>query len=85
LIIPRTLEEWDYGVIRELVINDYYETDTFEFKPDLKPRHLDQKERDKFNMRIVESVDAFANTFGGFIVFGIEDMKKKLEQILTTC
>lgn len=78
MIIPRTLEDWDYSVIRELVINDYYETDTFEFKPDLKPRHLDQRERDKFNLRIVESVDAFANTFGGFIVFGIEDMKKKL-------
>jgi predicted HTH transcriptional regulator len=74
---PRTLEEWDYPAIKRLVVNGFYETDTFEFKPSLKPAFGDPKKRDEFNERILNSVCAFANTYGGFMVFGIEDLKNK--------
>ncbi len=71
LALPRTLEELDYPTIRRLVIDGYYETDTFEFKPSLKPEFGDQKRRDEYNERILNSASAFANTYGGFMVFGL--------------
>ena len=77
MMIPRTLEEWDYNVIRQLVIEGYCETDTFDFKPALKYTVPCQRERDKYNEKLLNTVCAFANTYGGFIVFGIEDAKNK--------
>jgi hypothetical protein len=49
MTIPHTLEGWDYDIIRQLVIEGSYETDTFDFKPALKSTSLCQKERDKYN------------------------------------
>lgn len=77
MTIPYTLKGWDYEIIRQLVIEDYYETDTFDFKPVLAPRHQDQKKRDDYIQQLLNTVCAFANTYGGFIVFGIEDQKNK--------
>jgi predicted HTH transcriptional regulator len=55
----------------------YCETDTFDFKPILKPVFGDPRKHDDYNERILNNVCAFANTYGGFIVFGIEDAKNK--------
>lgn len=77
MMIPHTLEEWDYNVIRQLVIEGYCETDTFDFKSALKYTVPCQRERDKYNEKLLNIVCAFANTYGGFIVFGIEDAKNK--------
>jgi len=71
MMIPGTLDEWDYDRIRQLVIDGYCETDTFDFKPTLKHVFGDPKKRDEYNERILNIVCAFANTYGGFIVFGI--------------
>ncbi|MGA9149363.1 MAG: ATP-binding protein [Candidatus Nitrosopolaris sp.] len=77
MTVPNTLEGWNYEIIRQLVIEGYYETDTFDFKPVLTPRHQDQKKRDDYIQQLLNTVCAFANTYGGFIVFGIEDQKNK--------
>jgi predicted HTH transcriptional regulator len=76
-MIPHTLEEWNYNIIRKLVIVAYSETDTFDFKSALKYTSPCPKERNKYNEKLLNTVCAFANTYGGFIVFGIEDAKNK--------
>lgn len=59
-MIPHELKEWDYALIKELVNRGFFETDKFDFKKDL-PENLEK------------SVCAFANTEGGFLIFGIKD------------
>ncbi|MPZ07038.1 MAG: hypothetical protein GEU26_11600 [Nitrososphaeraceae archaeon] len=67
-MIPTRLSEWNYEIIKELVEKGYLEADTFEFKREIKSRNP------KLNDRIVETACAFANTVGGFIIFGIDDL-----------
>ncbi len=62
---PRTLEEWNYDIIKELVDKDYFETEFFDFKADLQPAPDQEK-----------IVCAFANTIGGFLIFGVRDINK---------
>ena len=75
-MFPRELSEWNYNVIKELAERSYLETNTIEFKPALKSRSTSYQEKEKFNNRILQTTCAFANTNGGFIVFGLEDMGK---------
>ena len=64
-MIPRALTDWDYETIKDLTTTSYLETDTFEFK-------LAMKSRDPtIDGRIKETACAFANTNGGFIIFGV--------------
>jgi len=65
MIIPKTLDEWDYNTIKRFVDLNMFETDHFDFKADLQP--AENQER---------TVSAFANTSGGFFIFGIRDMSK---------
>ena len=53
-MIRRTLEEWNYNIIRKLVIEGYSETDTFDFKPALKYGniHLRVQKNEIYIMRI---------------------------------
>lgn len=67
---PRTLEEWNYNIIEELVEKNYSETEFFDFKMDLQS----VKKQEKI-------VCAFANTNGGFLIFGIGD-KKETDRII---
>lgn len=67
-MIPRALTDWDYETIKDLATKGYLETDTFEFKPAMKSRDT------TIDGRIKETACAFANTNGGFIMFGILDM-----------
>lgn len=62
---PRILEDWNYNLIKELVNKDYFETEFFDFKADLQPAPKQEK-----------IVCAFANTIGGFLIFGVGDIKK---------
>ena len=65
MIIPKTLDEWDFNKIKSFVDLNMFETDHFDFKADLQP--AEHQER---------TVSAFANTSGGFLIFGIRDMSK---------
>jgi predicted HTH transcriptional regulator len=62
---PRILEDWNYDIIKELVDKDYFETEFFDFKADLQPAPDQEK-----------IVCAFANTIGGFLIFGVRDINK---------
>lgn len=63
-MIPNTLEGWDYDIIKQLAEN-YMEGDNFDFKYEVKSR--DPYERDN----LVQTVCAFANTKGGFLIYGV--------------
>ena len=67
---PRILDEWDFNIIKELVEKNYSETELFDFKLDLQS----VKKQEKI-------VCAFANTNGGFLIFGIGD-KKETDRII---
>jgi len=62
-MIPYELEDWNYEVIKKLVQANLFETDKFDFKEDI-PREIEK------------TVCAFANTEGGFLIFGIKDDRK---------
>lgn len=72
-IVPSRLEEWSYEVVCELVNRSLGETYTYDFKAvlsDSKPEGLS-----KVNYGIRKTTAAFANTVGGFIIFGVLDEK----------
>jgi hypothetical protein len=68
-LIPNTLDEWDYEGIKQLVDKGYFETDTFDFK--YKFKSLDHA----YHESLVNTASAFANTRGGFMVFGVHRKK----------
>ncbi len=61
---PRILEKWNYDIIKELVDKNYFETEFFDFKANLQAPLKQEK-----------IVCAFANTNGGFLIFGVGDIK----------
>jgi hypothetical protein len=71
VVVPETLAEWNLGVVRALVQSGLSESDRFEFKEMLNPEGKAAKE--KFNSRIRTSACAFANSSGGFFVFGVSE------------
>jgi len=72
-MIPRKLSEWNVNTIVNLLENRILEDDSFDFKESL-PDSRDQKQKDGLK----KDCAAFANSFGGFLVFGIKDDKKLL-------
>ncbi len=71
-MIPRTLKDWSVSNIIELLRRGMFENETFDYKQSL-PHSKD--ENGKRRMRRV--CCAFANSQGGFIVFGISDDRSK--------
>lgn len=69
-MIPKSLDEWTVHVITDLLAMGYTETEDFDFKEMLPDR---RNEEDK--ERLSKSCCAFANSSGGFLVFGISDNK----------
>lgn len=67
--IPKTLSEWDLESIVELVLKGYTETDQFDFKEVLHASHNQENHRDG----LTKAACAFANSQGGFLVFGVKD------------
>ena len=68
LAIPESVDDWTLGFVESLVDADYYETDSFDFK-----EFLVNKREPKHSERIRKSACAFANSNGGFLVFGVAD------------
>jgi hypothetical protein len=67
-MIPNNIDDWNYQLIENLVKDGFFETDKFDLKEDI-PHKNDKNGRE----RLEKSVCAFANTEGGFLVFGIKD------------
>jgi Putative DNA-binding domain len=61
-MIPARLEDWSYNRIKELVDNNINESKTHDFKFDLPN-----------STELTKDCCAFANTDGGFIVFGVRE------------
>jgi hypothetical protein len=68
LVLPKSLGDWTFAFIESLVDADYFETDSLDFKEFLVNRK-DPKHRE----RVQKSACAFANSKGGFLVFGVAD------------
>ncbi|MBP7962108.1 MAG: ATP-binding protein [Caldilineaceae bacterium] len=67
-MIPRTLQEWTLDTIVELVDKRVFESETFDFK-EMLPHKKEPSGKD----RLSKLCAAFANSDGGFIIFGISD------------
>ncbi len=67
-MMPKSLTEWSIPAITNLLIQGYYETEFFDFKE--TPPHS-KNEADK--TRLYKSCCAFANSSGGFLIFGVKD------------
>ena len=61
-------------VIEKLVSQGYLETDYYDFKAELSSRDPQN------SPRLTNSACAFANTRGGFIVFGVGDLDKPMQE-----
>ena len=69
-MIPRNLSEWTLDAIFALLTKGAFEDDTYDFKETLPDsRNNDDKDR------LRKSCAAFANSNGGFLVFGVKDSK----------
>lgn len=69
-MIPKSLNEWTVHVITDLLAKGCTETEDFDFKEMLPDRRNDEDKE-----RLTKSCCAFANSSGGFLVFGISDNK----------
>jgi len=67
-MIPQTLDEWTLDAIIELLDQGHFESEWFDFK-EMLPHPKDDKEK----LRLRKSCAAFANSAGGFLVFGVKD------------
>lgn len=67
-MVPRTLDEWTLDAITELLDKRCGEPEAFDFK-EMLPHSSD----DAGKHRLRKACCAFANSSGGFIVFGVKD------------
>jgi predicted HTH transcriptional regulator len=74
-VIPATLDGWSLDVVRDLLAKGYQEGDRFDFK-EMLPRD------DVGRLRLSKTCCAFANSQGGYLVFGVVDAKGSVEQRL---
>jgi len=65
---PATLEEWNIGTIMHLLVQGYHESETFDFK-----EMLPHKDDERGKQRTVKTCCAFANSSGGFLIYGVKD------------
>lgn len=72
-MIPTALADWSLPILKELMARHVFEDEQFDFKEGL-PDARDEKAKD----RLRKTCSAFANTEGGFLVFGVSDAKDLL-------
>jgi predicted HTH transcriptional regulator len=70
-MIPKTLEEWTIESIRNLLAKKVFESDSFDFKVAL-PHSKNSDVKD----HLKKTCCAFANSEGGFLVYGVSDDKE---------
>lgn len=75
-MIPGTLDAWNIKALQDLIDAGVYESDIFDFKEMLPDRRDDPA---KF--RLAKTCAAFANSEGGFLVFGVKDSGPSGERI----
>ena len=68
--IPLNLEGWDLEIIKNLIEHGTAEDDSFDWKKQL-PNKNDKD--GKFRLR--KGICAFANSYGGFFIYGVKDPK----------
>lgn len=68
MTVPTKLAEWSLAVVQELLGRGVFESEEFDFK-----QALPHKSDAKAKARLTKSIAAFANSGGGFIVFGVRD------------
>ncbi len=68
-MIPNSLDDWDFQLVEKLVKDGLFETDKFDFK-----ERIPHKNDRSGKARLEKSACAFANTEGGFLVFGIKSV-----------
>src|SRR4051812_40395704 len=66
--IPERLEDWNLTAIKNILKAGVFELDVFDFKECLPP-----SSDDKGKHRLRKSIAGFANSGGGFLIFGIKD------------
>lgn len=76
IAVPSRLEEWSYDIVSNLVSKPQDESYTYDFKAVLNAARRD--EASKVNHEIRKTTAAFANTVGGFVIFGVADVKSGL-------
>lgn len=69
-MIPKTLDGWDLALVEELLRRGVFESDLFDFKEMLPP-----KSDDKGKTRTKKTCAAFANSAGGFLIYGVRDTR----------
>jgi hypothetical protein len=66
-MIPASLSDWTLDVVRSIAASGVIENDIFDLKADLQPAEHQRK-----------IVAAFANTRGGYLVFGVDNNRQVL-------
>jgi len=69
-MIPALIEAWNIDAIKHLLVQGYYEAETFDFK-EMLPNSKDEVGK----LRLLKTCCAFANSSGGFLIFGVQDAK----------
>src|SRR6266545_2953371 len=67
-MVPQRLEDWTLDKVRELLANKYMEQETCDYKERLPDRRDETGKK-----RLRKDCCAFANSSGGFLVFGVHD------------
>jgi predicted HTH transcriptional regulator len=67
-VVPRTRDEWTLDAITQLLIKGYKEHESFDFKESLPHKSNADKKID-----LLKDCCSFANSSGGFLVFGVTD------------
>ncbi|MHB1930930.1 MAG: ATP-binding protein [Acidimicrobiales bacterium] len=67
-MLPTTLGQWTVDEVVHIVTQGMYETESFDLKESL-PRSSDQQGKE----RLQTTCAAFANSDGGFLIFGVKD------------
>lgn len=71
-MFPKTLQDWSVQAITEILAKGSFETESFDFK-----KFLPDSQDKASKVRLRKTCCAFANSDGGFIIFGVVDDKTK--------
>jgi hypothetical protein len=74
--IPERLEDWTLNRVEEILNSGVCEDDVFDFKECLPP-----STDDKGKQRLRKTIAAFANSGGGFLIYGVKDDRTLSPQI----